>query len=1188
MSKLRIQYYSGETDEHELSKSQPLSIGKHASNDITIDDDDVATMHCRVSWNRNRYEVAAANLDGVDVNGSLIRNAPLREGDVLRVGPADITIKLDDDDRPKRTKLEDADNQDIGLAPDDDPRPVRKSDEEDEEVEVRMPDELFDDDDQGVFDETDDRELAKRPVLTRRSEFTKSEVGSEQQPADDEPSEPGESVVTKLKETLKSRPVRPGEQDVLKSKLVLTLFGASGVLLLASFVFWLMTARSVAQKAYDLAQQDLDEGKYAQAIQRFEEFLSNYPPSHPLATPVAFGLGHAKIRKEIDGAAPNWADGLKYLQEFALYNRERPGYETEQVPLLREYAQKIALGAARSAGTTKKRDLLAISDEAKKLIDRFGAGGDEGDSGEAVLAGIAEARRASEAAIVKQETLDAAVKAMTAAIADKKPMAALAVRRRLIGQYPDLAGQAKLVTLLEQILDTERGLVRRAEVNRDALTTERPAVSPPPLSLTFHTRSRTDEVSNGRTVFAIAKDCCYGIDTVTGNPLWRRVIGFDTPFVPIEVETTVSGLLLFDTRFGELIVVNRKTGQLVWRQPIAEQVSGHPLIHEGQVFLPTLGNHLDKVSLNSGRISSRLTFSQPVLSPPALVADGKHLVVAGDQEVLYTLSLRPLACERVSYLGQQAGSLSAPLIPLGNLLLMAENDRAESCHLRLLNIREPARRITEAASTRIPGIVQDRPVVWSNRLFVPSSDERIAVFTISDDPNEKPITKITSFQLENPRPVPLFLAPGSDDRLWLASSALRKFRLKGNNLQLDNKKTAIGVTTQPLQQIGERFYIGRRVPYSTSVFFTQALRTNMTSDWRTILASRLLAWNGTNDQTVICVGEEGEIYRVAAKEILAGGFRQGVTSLVRLSDKLKDPLRALPLKNGKLAIVVGNPQPGVSIISSRGLVERRIKLKAALEANPIVLSAGTVLPLPGRLKLLSRTGGPFVEDYEPPVTKQKPARWRYLVPIDKTQFLALDDKGLLLKIQYRRSPRSHLARVARLQLDHPVDVPFVIASGRLMFADRESRLHLLDVSSLEPLKEIKLAAPATNALWVAGGRLYVESGHSKFTCFDPAARLKRLWSVDLDQTGLAGPPLLAKGTLTFATKTGEVIQVDPQTGRPTARADLQQPLVLGPRLIGGSIVVPTVDGSLYRVEFNGSGQKKTGIQQADKTGTRGK
>ena len=82
-----------------------------------------------------------------------------------------------------------------------------------------------------------------------------------------------------------------------------------------------------------------------------------------------------------------------------------------------------------------------------------------------------------------------------------------------------------------------------------------------------HTYSGTGEVSVGRTVFAVAKDCCYGIDTITGEPLWRRVIGMDSPFFPIPVETSVSGVLLFDTNHNELTLLERRSGQLVWRQP---------------------------------------------------------------------------------------------------------------------------------------------------------------------------------------------------------------------------------------------------------------------------------------------------------------------------------------------------------------------------------------------------------------------------------------------------------------------------------------------------------------------------------------------------------------------------------------------------------------------------------------------
>ena len=55
------------------------------------------------------------------------------------------------------------------------------------------------------------------------------------------------------------------------------------------------------------------------------------------------------------------------------------------------------------------------------------------------------------------------------------------------------------------------------------------------LTLAVHTRAVTTEVSDGRKVFAVAADSVYGIDAVTGTPLWRRVIGLNTPFAPIAV-----------------------------------------------------------------------------------------------------------------------------------------------------------------------------------------------------------------------------------------------------------------------------------------------------------------------------------------------------------------------------------------------------------------------------------------------------------------------------------------------------------------------------------------------------------------------------------------------------------------------------------------------------------------------------
>ena len=56
---------------------------------------DVAPIHCRVLWNKTKtyFEVASANRDGVDLNGTMVRNSGLKGGDVLRIGSVDLIVR---------------------------------------------------------------------------------------------------------------------------------------------------------------------------------------------------------------------------------------------------------------------------------------------------------------------------------------------------------------------------------------------------------------------------------------------------------------------------------------------------------------------------------------------------------------------------------------------------------------------------------------------------------------------------------------------------------------------------------------------------------------------------------------------------------------------------------------------------------------------------------------------------------------------------------------------------------------------------------------------------------------------------------------------------------------------------------------------------------------------------------------
>jgi len=95
MLDLEIRYGDRKPEVRQLSKSQAVSIGRHGSNDICIDEPQVAPIHCRGLWNKTKtyFEVASANRDGVDLNGTMVRNSGLKGGDVLRIGSVDLIVR---------------------------------------------------------------------------------------------------------------------------------------------------------------------------------------------------------------------------------------------------------------------------------------------------------------------------------------------------------------------------------------------------------------------------------------------------------------------------------------------------------------------------------------------------------------------------------------------------------------------------------------------------------------------------------------------------------------------------------------------------------------------------------------------------------------------------------------------------------------------------------------------------------------------------------------------------------------------------------------------------------------------------------------------------------------------------------------------------------------------------------------
>jgi TolA-binding protein len=821
----------------QISRRQPICIGRHASNDICIDDDTVAPIHCRVAWNGEQFEVSAANRDGVDLNGTLVRHSVLKAGDLMRIGPADLFVRGGPED-PQDPPAEESQPSSVGALP---VIPEQNDDVSDLDVPLRPVTEdalearqgwdrsvfranpwsgMADHMQQGAGKRAANAQVPAAPAVHQNT----SEAIGAILDAEDENVPMGElpglkqlPLSARLSERLGPTRVRPGEQEALRSPVILAMVGGTLALALAAAAIYFVIGRESVQQQYDAAAAESEGKHYGQAADLFEKFITQHK-SHKLAADAQYQMWNARVLKEIGGGSPAWKRGLEAVEQSVEANRDRKDFRDHSADLA-NFLTQIALGASASAQSSADRSLLDVSSAAEAMLPRYFP---EGNVPADLTAKLRSAFTTAQDSIIKHEVVTAGLSEIGKENTDKHPMAALAARRALLARYPEMAADARMATLLKRTLDVEKGLVVREDLKKDAISRPRDT-APRALTLTLHTRSRTEEAAGTRPVFVLAKDCCYAVDHVTGEPIWRRNIGLDSPFFPVKVETSVPGLLLFSSTQLSLMLIERKTGERIWEQRIDEAVSGPPLIDQGQIYLATLGQHLYKIDLESGRITTRLTFSQKILSPPALTRNKERLIVAGDASLIYTLTTSPLECIRVNDLGHAAGSLVNGATAVGGLVLLTEPGRTSGTRLHVFDAQSDETWLKPVDVQTVEGQVRDAPVIYGKMLFVASVPARISAFAVSDTPGQESLTPTTSLAIPNQQDSPIFLSPGPDGQLWLAGSSVRQLQLKLNSqtFSLNAAEMAVGISSQPLQVVGQYLYAARRLPFAGSVFFSE-------------------------------------------------------------------------------------------------------------------------------------------------------------------------------------------------------------------------------------------------------------------------------------------------------------------------------------------------------------------------------
>ncbi|MCP4783976.1 MAG: PQQ-binding-like beta-propeller repeat protein [Fuerstiella sp.] len=980
--------------------------------------------------------------------------------------------------------------------------------------------------------------------------------------------------LSEFSDKLSGGAARPGEKDVRKSPFVMIMAGGIIALTLLGLVFFIMILSKAEENAFAEAEAKFKENSYPEAKGRLVGFLQAYPDGG-YAEQARILYHKTMVLEIISGTSftsESISEALKQLNDFIRVCQDLEGFKDEHDDVRRFADRIVRIGASRATGDPSRKvkpDMQPLEDSkaAKTIMEKFAGPDGLPRSTDDEIRLI---QRRAEAAIRKASVLDGALDEINGHLKADDTLAALESRQALIDEYEVLSDDADVAKILTRIMEQEKTLTKQEDLNKDAVTEDFPSSDRVSASLTLRTQVTVDQVSQGKLVFAVGVGSCYGIDSETGEPVWKRAVGRDAPFAPIPVDASEPSLLTYHTDTNELLLLSQKNGDLLWRLRIPSLPSGSPVIFQQQIYLTTESGELWKISVGAGKAISRVIFNQPVVGPPAVTRDEKHMVIAGDQSLVYTLTISPLECVAVSYVEHRLGSVEAPILTAGKMMLMADNDSVEKARLRVLQVDPGSGGITVLGSETVDGQVRDASLLIRGReLYVPSTPQRVTAFRVNDEPDADHLARVGANQLEDAATAPIFLRAGPAGQLWMASEALRKFQVRTNTLELQSDAVAEGLHLQPIQMSDQNFFVTTNEPYSSSIFFTRVEPQEMTDQWRTVIGTNVVsAGPAENNQSLLAIGDFGRVFRVPLEKIKTGGFVIDDLSEYRVPDGLEDAIGGLSLSDGRLAAYCGGEEPGMWTFTNNGQLERIWLLPGAPDVPPVSLADGVVFAVPGRLHFTANRAG-TVQDYRAAQGQgeNQQASWKSLVALNDTQVLAVNSDNELIRVEYRTSPRRHLFEVSRTRMEQPIELAPAAAGDLLAVVTSDGKLMRMSAVTLEVLDEHELGGVAMRSPYISGDRIFVEVARRELKVFARDGSLQESATVPLNGTFLTGQPVARnEGGYVACLSNGKVIVLDAEGNDTGKSLMLGQEAQMGPIVVGNSLVVIGVDGSLYSVE----------------------
>lgn len=1163
MAILEVHDVQGRVERVALSREQPFLIGSSPKCDVVLAGDRILPIHGRLLWNaqKNRFKVdASPDAQYLVVNGHKMSSSSLRPGDEIEIHGHRMFLLSDGDpvykesaSRDDRTVVQAPPfaamaSSSAAPAPESSPRRAKR------EARARA--------------RSGKREKAKPSLLADELESVVASLEVTEHDRETLGPSPRQGSIPvrgwgRFFYLFSARATRPGQEEVMSSPLVLGLLGTLVALVLLGSALYAIIQRTSASRLYNRAVEDLTDGKYRDALRRFDEFL-RVNPKDRRAGQARVHRALSNVRQYTDSTGASWSLALEAERETFDALADDRAFVDSRSELDVEVIKTGEALADRARASADSR-ILAEAESALVLHGRIA-----GESAEAILrrSRLPAKLAAARASVLKSQTRARALSAMESALKEGSAAGVYNARDALVASYGDLATDRDLVARMAQANTLILKAVKFDPSQRPAET--EPRVDPLGPATSFVLRSdegaavaSASTTPDGPTVFALSEGLAFGIEGATGAPRWQAPVGLASPFPPLAVPGGTS-LLVFDARHDDLVRLDGKTGTLLWRQEIGEPVRVSPLLLGNQVLQPTPSGRLLAIDLETGTLQGTLALGLPLAATPVSDESGQILYLPARADCLFLVGRDPMACVEVIYLGHPAGSIVAAPSRVGRYLALAENEALDRGKLRIFLLGEDGARPVAVQEVPVEGWTWSAPVASGSVLWHSGDRGGISAHALGAYGQKEPLRLIARLD-PDPRPSgPAFLVARSEREVMVGASRPSGYELDAERGKINTSWSLgeAGPAAAAPQPAGDVLVFTQRNPQGAGLVLWGVEPRSGAVRWRTLLGTPWTSTPTLEGDRLTTLSPGGPILTLTESALGHGGF---VVAKLPRPGLVRIPTVGSRRIEGKGWSAVP-ASPGASQLLVRTSDEanfQAVPLPTAV-GGPL-LSRGAEVFLPGadgRAYLVDpTTGEPRAEPFVPPFDRDKPTRWRGASRLGDDALILADDAGRIRRLVRLQDPRPRLATTAELAIGKELVAGPVTTRDAVVVVTAENQVRSLAGRDLSPVGAWPLAAAPAFEPEESGGLVFVADLAGGLLAIGPDGR--RLWSVtSSDGSPLAGPPITGPEGVDSVTTNGLLSRRSATDGATLAEFPLGVSPNGGPLRIGRLLAIPDGPGIL--------------------------